>query len=126
MSYSTVHRNEIISFFQTHKEEVFSPDDIASALPDIPSSTIYRLLGKLREEGLLERVSCIDRKTGYRYADPVSCPHHLHLHCQRCGHIEHLSEEESEEIARILEKSADFMPSMSSSLEGLCRECRSK
>ena len=126
MSYSTAHRNEIIDFFRENREEVFSPDEVASALTEIPHSTIYRLLGKLNEEGLIERVSGISRKAGYRFSDPDSCPHHLHLHCQKCGHIEHLSEEESIKIAELLEKYADFQPFMSSTFEGICRECQKK
>ena len=72
-------------------------EKICDALKEfnIGNSTIYRLVNSLAEQ---EKLRCFaDGKThlmNYQYLD-VGCQNHLHLKCERCGNVTHLSYEES-------------------------------
>ena len=124
MSYSTIHKKELLEFFKHNIENVFSADDVCASLPNIPKSTLYRLLSKLVEEGEVEKIANGERRVCYRYSDPLSCPHHLHLHCSKCGRLEHLSEEESERLIDIFQRETDFKVNVSSTVEGICKRCQ--
>lgn len=123
MNYTTKHINEVISFFSEHKDSSFTVDKISEEIKDIPQSTTYRILNRLVEEGRIEKVSTATRRVEYRYTDPERCPHHLHLHCQKCGRVMHLEEDKSREILSILESASSFHAIPSSMVEGICNEC---
>ncbi len=123
MPYSTIHKTELLDFFKKNKEQIFSADEVYDALSDIPKSTLYRLLSKLTDEGLLEKAATDDRVVGYHYSDST-CPHHLHLLCSKCGRLEHLSESESEKLVDIFQKETSFKMCLSGTVEGICKECQ--
>ena len=124
VKYDTLHRKEVLSFFIEHECNSFSVDDIESYLPDIAKSTLYRVIGKLVDEGCLKKCQSSSRTCLYQYNDKDRCPYHMHIRCTRCGKVEHLSDIDSNAIKSLVEKDLNFSVSNSTTLEGLCRECQ--
>ena len=96
-TYKTQQKEILLNFLKSHKSEHFTIGQICDALKkfNIGNSTIYRLVNSLAEQ---EKLRCFaDGKThlmNYQYLD-VGCQNHLHLKCERCGNVTHLSYEES-------------------------------
>lgn len=126
MSYDTHQKHRLESIFHDNSAKSFTVDEIKILAPDVPQSTIYRLLGKLVEEGLVRKCPSSSRSMEYQYADRIHCPRHMHIKCLRCGRIEHISDKDSEKIERLLKNDLDFDVLNTSMLEGICKECASK
>ncbi len=121
-TYQTKGRNQILEFFRKNDGQ-FSADQVASALPEIGKSTIYRLLPKLAGEGLLQIVT-VNKKRLYSYLSE-SCHHHLHAECTSCGSLIHLDERTSHEIENDLRRIGLHFDERSV-LPCLCKECQKK
>lgn len=121
-TYQTKGRNQILEFFRK-SEGQFSADQVASALPEVGKSTVYRLLPRMAEEGLLQKIS-VDKKRLYSYFSE-SCHHHLHAECTSCGSLIHLDEKTSHQIESGLEKIGLHIDERSV-LPCLCKECQDK
>lgn len=52
---------------------------------DIDQATIYRVLGRLVEAGLIKRLAI---KSGISHFELADRPHHHHLICEQCGLVE--------------------------------------
>ncbi len=124
MKYETLPKKQIVSFFIENRERAFSVEELEAALSSIPQSTLYRVLGKLVEDGCIKKCPSSSRSVLYQYSDKENCPHHMHIRCLKCGKIEHLSDEDSARIERLIKGNLDFEVSNSSMLEGLCKECK--
>jgi len=126
MDYDTRQKRDIDRFFQENKERAFSTEEIARLLPDIAQSTLYRILGKLIKEGRIRKCPSSSRLIQYQYIDKEHCPNHMHIKCVRCGRIEHISEDDSARIEKLIKSDLGFDVSNTSTLEGLCKECSRK
>jgi len=102
MPYSTKQKQEIISFFLKNDGE-FSAAEVAENIPSVGKSSVYRLLSKMAESGIL-RISEENRTMKYSYIKN-GCRAHLHCKCTSCGELLHLSEDESMELRKVLESS---------------------
>lgn len=126
MSYSTLPKREVIDFFVTHKNASFTLEEVSEALPAIGKSTVYRIVPKLVEEGGLRRAGSKGRSALYQYQDRIHCPHHMHVKCSVCGKTQHLDEETSRKIEKMVESTVGFEAFNSTVLDGICAECRVK
>lgn len=124
VKYDTIHRKEVLTFFSDHKSNSFSVEDVESNLSGIATSTLYRVISKLVDEGCLKKCQSASRKCLYQYNDKEHCPYHMHIRCTNCGKVEHLSDDDSEKIRSLIERNLNFSVSNSTTLEGLCKECR--
>lgn len=124
-SYNTHQRNELIGFFEKNKDRSFTSEEAASSLSHIPQSTLYRLLGKLKEEGVITENGREGRCVLYRYQG-TECPEHMHIRCKECGRTEHLDEETTREIEKLVASDSGFQALNSTIFEGICSECRRK
>lgn len=125
MKYDTNQRKEVLAFFSNNKSSCFSAQEIGEALPSVAQSTLYRLLSSLVDEGALKKCPTSKRQALYQYSGK-ECPGHMHIRCTRCGRIEHISEKDSEKIESLLQSKLDFNVLASSTLDGICSECREK
>ncbi len=123
MSYSTGQKERILAFFSEHKEKVYSSEDVIELVPDTVQSTVYRILPRLAEEGMLVKVPS-ERGFLYRYSDPHNCPKHMHIACTCCGRTFHLDEKLSDEIRAEIEEATGFSVLSSTLFRGICPECR--
>lgn len=85
-------------------------------------TTVYRKLERLCEEGYARR-TLTDGTSYFCYTDE-ECEEHYHLLCTRCGKIEHLSCEKTEELFSHIGREHGFHvdPSLTT-LYGLCALC---
>jgi Fur family ferric uptake transcriptional regulator len=97
-------------------------DRVRGQLPQVNSSTVYRTLELLVEEGLLLRT---DLGGDRAYYEPAREHAHHHLVCESCGAVQHLHDEELGDLRARLERGAGFaVGSGEITFFGLCRACR--
>ena len=123
MPYSTGQKERILAFFSDNREKAFTSEEIIGCVPGAVQSTVYRLLQRLAEEGLLMKVPS-EHGALYRYSDPERCPHHMHMECTVCGRTCHLDEDISDRIRRAIEEETGFSVLPSTVFRGICPECR--
>ena len=127
MTYNTEKRAEILEFFSRMGGQAISAEDICSAIltDGHGKSTVYRLISKLVDQGILRRIS--DAKTRhvtYQYVHSgCSCSEHLHLKCKDCGKLIHLDEETSQRLGISILKNEGFTIDEGALLYGICKKC---
>ena len=132
MPYMTNHKKRILDFLIDHKDRHYTIDEIVRALSvgekKPGKSTVYRLVGKLCEEGKLSRLR--DGERGcfvYAYAeDTRGCDgQHFHLKCLGCGRLFHLECRHSEALCEHIAETHHFrVDSGRTLLFGECENCR--
>ena len=123
--YNTKQKALLAAFFREHGEKSFTPDEVASALPDVPKSTVYRTISNLEAEGEIRRTGTEGRAFLYQYQGS-ECPGHMHIRCILCGRTEHLDAGTTEKVAEIIRGSSGFTAVNTTIFDGICRECREK
>lgn len=129
--YRTAARTHIMEYLQQNSDRSVTAADISVYLENsglaINLSTIYRYLGKLAEEGLVNKYTSESGSTALYQIAALSgaCDGHLHLKCVRCGRIYHLDCEFMDEITEHILKDHGFeIICKGSVLNGLCDHCR--
>lgn len=133
--YQTKQRNMLEDFFARHPEQAFAADEVALHLrqeqgQNAPSrSTVYRLIAELEEDGVIRRFHQEDRKrkSVYRYLDTRECATHLHVQCEQCGALFHVSHEVSDAIVQMLRAGEHVTLDMAGTLlVGCCDACHNR
>ena len=130
--YHTKQRARLLQFFRDHRESAMTNAEICSAACvslEIGKSTVYRLLPKLAEEGLLTRFYDENKRVvTYQFVDVEhGCDRHFHLKCADCGRTIHLeNQEEQKALEEILRSNAFASDERHTVVLGKCRECRSE
>ena len=122
-AYNTKQRSAVLGFFEEHREEQFTIDELVSKLgtSTIGKSTAYRLVGKLEEEGTLRRFTREGTsKAAYQLAGAGCCSEHLHIKCIDCGLLVHLDHDAQDELTKSTGFVIDDGLSM---LYGVCADC---
>lgn len=89
--------------------------------PSIGLATVYRTLGALAEEGVVDVVSQDHGEAAYRLCSPG---HHHHLICSGCGVVVEIDECDLGALERRLTRRYRFKISEHAiTLRGLCRRC---
>lgn len=122
--YNTTPRKRLLSFLKAHYDRQFTVEEIAEKVTGISISTIYRNVGKMVEEGSVQRFS-IDgsRKFLYQYFDEDNCSRHLHLKCVSCGFIFHVEENLMSAILASAVKNEFRIDRKKTILYGSCKHC---
>lgn len=98
-----------------------TPDEIAAALPDVDTSTVYRALEVLLEVGLISHTHIGHGPPVYHAMD--STPH-LHLVCQRCGAQSSAAIDLAADLVTSLSQQRGFHADLDYlSLPGVCAAC---
>jgi Fur family ferric uptake transcriptional regulator len=89
--------------------------------------TLYRILDRLVEKGLVRRLSASDRTFRYGLGGSSRHPDHAHFHCMECGAMECL---DPELMPFKVRSSRDLeslnIQRMEIRLDGLCQACGSR
>ena len=89
-SYKTKQKELLLSIIKNQKRE-FTIKDIYNQVKDKTGlTTIYRLIDKLNNAGLLNKYIGKDNVTYYQYLDKCSHENHFFLKCTNCGNIIHI------------------------------------
>ena len=126
MTYNTEKRTEILNFFAAATESPHSAEEICNAIlkDGRGKSTVYRLISKLVDEGIISRITDPkSRRVTYQYMKEGSCHEHLHLKCKECGKLINLDEEISEVLERRIKKISGFRVDVGTLLYGKCESC---
>ena len=127
--YKTQRKTELLDFLRTHKNEAFTVEEICQSLYGSTSclSTVYRLLGKMRDKGILRKYTSHSNHALYQYVGESSqCLNHLHMKCLKCGKIWHMECAFNREFQdHILSDHAFHLDCSQSILYGLCETCYS-
>ena len=95
---------------------------VRERLPGVNTSTVYRTLEILVEDGLLLRT---DLGGDRAYYEPAHEHAHHHLVCESCGTVEHLHDDELGDLRERISASTGFALGPGEiTLIGLCRNCR--
>lgn len=116
---ATPHRIEVLSMLSTLKKPV-SVETLKKKMPASDTVTLYRTLEAFSEQGLANRV---DLRHGHQHYESVlGMPHHHHMVCTACGHVEDVEWCPVERAKNIQSK---FKRVTSHSLEffGVCTSC---
>jgi Fur family ferric uptake transcriptional regulator len=125
--YNTQQRAAILAFFAAHPDECFSARDIIDE-PQIRvgEATVYRLLGRLADEGAVTRYAGdAGRGSTYRYSDDRNCVKHVHLKCTTCGSFIHFDCPRLNDFTQHIELEHEFnIDSGKTVIYGLCKHCK--
>ena len=106
---ATLPRLKILELFEKAEQRHLSADDVYRQLlgahMDIGLATVYRVLTQFEQAGLLERSHFESGKAVYEKKDG---PHHDHLVCIQCGHVEEFYDEEIERRQKKIAKERGF------------------
>ncbi len=75
---------DIVRSTDTHPSADWVYEQARRVLPNISLGTVYRLLGRLQEEGLVVQLDAVGRKSRF---DGRPGPHQ-HIICEKCGRID--------------------------------------
>ena len=106
---ATIPRLKILELFDKSPIRHLTADDVYQMLLseniDIGLATVYRALTQFEQAGLLERSHFESGKAVYEKKDG---PHHDHLVCIQCGHVEEFYDEEIERRQKKIAKDRGF------------------
>lgn len=130
--YNTAAREAVLAFFRATPDRQFTTEQVFEGLSKaneqkIPGkSTVYRLLSRLSDEGLLRRFrDSGDANCLYQYSGTKGCEHHFHMKCTECGKVYHLECERSDDLLfHVLSEHGFKVNCGLSMLYGQCDKCR--
>ena len=94
---------------------------VCEDLPTTAYSTIFRLAGRLEQEGKINRVDWRERGSRFEWAER---PHHHHIVCSDCGRTADLEDGDLGFSERKIESRTGFtITHHSIELEGTCADC---
>jgi Fur family transcriptional regulator, ferric uptake regulator len=94
---------------------------VREQLPGVNTSTVYRTLEILVDDGLLLRT---DLGGDRAYYEPASDHLHHHVICERCGKVTHLHDDTLGNLAERVEKDSGYrMGEREISFFGICPSC---
>ena len=129
--YATEQKKILLDFLREHHEAAFSVEEMVVELRKIDgekvpaTSTVYRLITRLVEEGTVRRfVKGHSRQFLYQIVDREHCRSHLHLRCMDCGRLIHLNEKLSDEVLDVIRATSNFSVNEEETvLLGACSDC---
>lgn len=131
-TYQTQQRKILLSFLNTVSDRQLTIEEILEELNSngetVPQSSVYRLMKKLVEEGVVRRHSKEDsRQYVYQIIESEDCHAHLHLQCTECGKLVHLSHEATKEARQWMKGATGFdLDQEKTYLYGTCKECKNR
>ncbi|MBQ7832691.1 MAG: transcriptional repressor [Lachnospiraceae bacterium] len=131
-TYQTQQRKIILSFLASAHDRQFTIDEMIEGLNreghNVAQSSVYRLMKKLVEEGVVRRHSKEDsRQYVYQIIESEECHSHLHLQCTECGKLVHLSHEATKEARQWMQGATGFeLDQEKTYLYGRCTDCKKR
>ena len=125
MTYNTPGLQRLLTFFKENPNKAYTTAQICDVLaPDGKGkSSIYRLISRLRDDEQISTILSADQTVSYQYIGGALCKHHLHLKCNCCGQVIHLSDDFSKTICNMLEQTELFKVNTSGIIFGKCKDC---
>ena len=123
MTYNTKQKNDLLEIIKKEKHS-FTVKDIYSKVNGVGLTTIYRLVDKLVDEGVLTKNISKDNITYYQYLEECNHDNHFYLKCDNCGEMIHIDCDCIGELSEHISKEHKFKLSESHIIiNGLCQKC---
>ena len=122
-TYQTQQRRAILDFFESGAGKEYTVEELLEGLGESApgKSTVYRLVKKLEEDGILRRSTREGTgKAAFGLLGGDRCAEHLHIRCTGCGLLLHLDNTAQDELTRSTGFVIDDSRSM---LYGRCARC---
>lgn len=129
--YKTKQREIITQLFQENSEKCFTSKEVIDLLQgQLGQATVYRMLSKLSEEGIIcKYISENGSGALYRINNCEKNGNHKHFHlkCSSCGRLIHMDCHVLGKIAEHLQADHGFLMDNSKTvLYGKCKDCTHK
>lgn len=126
-TYNTHQRTALIEFLESNSDKAFTIEEIIENIDndELSQSTVYRLMTKLVENGLVHRtVKGNSRSFIYQFINNEKCEGHLHMKCTDCGKVYHLDSSVSSVIKKDIGSSTGFEIDSQTVILGRCNTCK--
>ena len=123
MTYNTKQKDIILEVIKNKKTD-FTIKDIMNEVEDkIGLTTIYRLVDKLLEDGVISK----DNKGNYQYLGRCDKHNHFYIKCDKCGKLEHVDCDCITELWNHIYKEHKYTPTKEQVvINGICDKCSRK
>ena len=124
-NYETKQKETIIEAIKK-KNKSFMVKDLYDTLNGkVGLTTIYRLLQKLEDEGLITKEVGKDNKTKYEYLEKCEEENHFYLKCDKCGTLTHVDCDCINELSSHISKEHNFKLNKENIIiKGICSKCK--
>jgi len=124
----TRQRRAILSIIETAKQHLDAGQILRKARridPAIDRVTVYRTIGLLKRQGLIDELDLMHIKGEGHYYERKLDRDHIHMACLRCGKITEFVSDEFEKLKKQVEKDCGFRVLVSRlEIGGYCAACR--
>lgn len=123
-SYNTKQK-EIIEHYIKNKVGDFTVKEIYNDLnKEIGLTTIYRMIQKLTDDGVISKSIGADNTTYYCYLETCNKKNHFYLKCEFCGNMIHVDCDCITELSLHILKNHKFKTSENNIIiNGICNKC---
>ncbi len=130
-AYQTRQQEAVASLFSKNQDTCLTAEEAYAALlsegMDVGKTTVYRVITKLCERGVLRRYAPRERGEAASYQHNPCAQSHMHIRCVSCGALAHLHCDEVEAFAAHLKGHHGFtLDEGQTILYGMCENCRDK
>jgi Fur family ferric uptake transcriptional regulator len=93
--------------------------------PTLNKVTVYRTLGMLKKQGLVDELDLMHLEGGKHYYEAKTTRDHIHLACTKCGRIQEFESSLFEKLKGQIERERQFrIKVVRVEAGGLCDRCR--
>lgn len=123
-NYNTKQKELIFEVIKKQKGEFCAKDIYEEVKNSTGLTTVYRLIDKLVNDGLLNKTVGEDNTTYYQYLEQCDHENHFYLKCSECGNLTHIDCDCIEELAVHITKHHKFRPNKDHIIiSGICNKC---
>ena len=125
--YKTKQRELVLKTIKNKKNEFVIKDIYEELNKEVGLTTIYRVVDKLVQEGILNKTIGKDNITYFQYLGKCNNSNHFYLKCDNCGKIEHVDCDCIIDLIDHISENHDFkINSEHIVINGLCKSCKKK
>ena len=124
-SYNTKQKELILNIIKNEKKSFTIKDIYEKVNNNTGLTTIYRLVDKLVNDGLLIKEISKDNITYYQYLEECKEENHFYLKCNKCGRLIHIDCDCIKDLTNHITKEHNFILNKENIiLNGLCNKCK--
>ena len=124
MSYNTKQKEKILELISNINKSFTVKDVYLSLNKKVGLTTIYRLVDKLVDDGLISKSIDSNNTTYYQYLGHCDEDNHFYLKCTNCEKLIHIDCDCINELKNHIFKEHNFMSNKDNIIiEGLCNKC---
>lgn len=124
-TYNTKQKELILKIIKKQKKE-FTVKDIYEEVKDKTGlTTVYRLIDRLVEEGVIAKTIEKDNKPKYQYLEKCEENNHFYLKCKNCKTMKHVDCDCIKDLSNHILINHEFITSKENIIiNGICKNCQ--